>query len=219
MRLVNKKHLAVLPAASTDETRYILNGIKFEETEKGLRAIATNGRMMAIVENDEQHDIKEFPVLPAIEAAKNTQTQAIVPTSAIKNMLKTWPKGKTSLLLQNAIVKFAEDVSTFATTDLESVSVTPARNIEGTYPNYQQVQPKTCSFQICINPLMLSELLVAASKIAGVGNSVTLSFNGNLNPMQVSAKDNQGFTFEGILMPMKADGLVDKYDEKSKGGN
>jgi DNA polymerase III sliding clamp (beta) subunit (PCNA family) len=51
MRLINKKHLAVIDAASTDPSRYVLNGIKFEETEKGLRAIATDGRMMAIVES------------------------------------------------------------------------------------------------------------------------------------------------------------------------
>lgn len=215
MRLISKKHLAVLGAASTDETRYMLNGIHFEETEKGLKAVATDGHIMAIVES-KQSDHDGFPVIPAITAAENTATNATVPTEAIKKLLKLIPKKHRTLpILENAVVKFSDSVTAFGTTDLESPNVISARNIEGYFPNYEQVIPKHSRFQMLVNPLKLASMLEMASKVVREGESVLLHFNGQKNPIKVTGDDNNGISFIGVVMPMqdKALTLVDGYEE------
>lgn len=214
MRLINKKHLAVLGAVSTDEKRYILNGVKFEETKTGLKAIATDGRVLAIVESTDDPKCSEYPTIQGIEAAKNTADSALVPTQAIRNVLKSWPKTSRTLpILDNAIVKFTDKVSTFATTDLESPNIVEAKNIEGQFPNYEQIIPRkgSATFQIVVDPVKLANTLMMAAKITTSDSaSVLLSFQGSLNPFVVTG-ENLGFTFTGVVMPMKGkETLVDR---------
>ncbi len=84
MKLLNKGHAAVALAASTDETRYILQGIYLVETKTGLTAVATDGRMMAMVEDKSaKFAAADYPanVIPA--DAPNGATSAIVPTDCL----------------------------------------------------------------------------------------------------------------------------------------
>lgn len=209
MRYLSKKHLAVVAAASTDETRYVLCGVKVEETKKGVKTIATNGRMLAIVESTTEFKDGDFPVVAGFDTVANSAKEAIIPNDAIRKALKALLKPKKYgqvPILEYVAVKMAKDVSTLAATDLETSSVIPARNIEGVFPNYEQVVPKTSKFSISFNPALLVSLLEIAEKVAGHGNSVMLHFNGEKDPVKITAKDSNGeHTYIGVGMPMKPD--------------
>ncbi|MCM8775866.1 MAG: DNA polymerase III subunit beta [Candidatus Omnitrophica bacterium] len=106
-------------AVSTDETRYVLNGILMVVKGNQIRFVATDGRRMALVrqtiENKEKKDI-----------------EIIIPAKAIHELLKIaeWDGMVKISPVQNQVV--------FNFGDTRLVS----RLIEGNFPNYEQVIPK-----------------------------------------------------------------------------
>ncbi len=106
-------------AISTDETRYVLNGIYFSFENNTLIMVATDGRRLAMVD----HEL-EFP--------KSNETSIIVPTKAVNELQR---------LLGDAgevTISIAENQVAFKLEKLLLVS----RLIEGNYPNYRQVIPE-----------------------------------------------------------------------------
>ena len=60
-------------AISTDESRYVLNGVLLSFKENKLSLVATDGRRLALVEQD-----LEFP--------KGSEVEAILPTKAVQEL-------------------------------------------------------------------------------------------------------------------------------------
>ncbi|MFL5271010.1 MAG: DNA polymerase III subunit beta [Anaeromyxobacteraceae bacterium] len=116
-------------AASTDETRYNLNGVFFEPTAGALRTVATDGHRLSLAER----------ALPGEFALKKG---VILPRKGLGEMKK--------LLLDSAEgeVKLGF-IENSAVLQLPSVKLV-MRLIEGVFPDYRQVIPKTGekSFQV-----------------------------------------------------------------------
>ncbi|MFT5190009.1 MAG: DNA polymerase-3 subunit beta [Verrucomicrobiales bacterium] len=105
-------------AISTDETRYVLNGIYFAFENNTLIMVATDGRRLAMVD----HEL-EFP--------KSHETTIIVPTKAVNELQRLLGEGELTIAI-------AENQVAFILDGLIIVS----RLIEGNYPNYRQVIPE-----------------------------------------------------------------------------
>ena len=110
-------------AVSTEETRYVLNGILFNFGKEKLALVATDGRRLALMEE-------------SIEAPEGG---CIVPTKAITELRRLLgDRGKVTL-------RYTEKQASFALfkdgEEEPSVNLT-TKLIDGTYPNYQQVIPK-----------------------------------------------------------------------------
>ncbi len=105
-------------AISNDETRYVLNGIFTAFKEGKLTLVATDGRRLAMVEND-----LEFPA--------SHETDFIIPTKAVQELQR--------LLGENgdAIARLSDNQIVFEV----GSSVIVSKLIEGNYPNYRQVIP------------------------------------------------------------------------------
>ncbi|MFL5300951.1 MAG: DNA polymerase III subunit beta [Anaeromyxobacteraceae bacterium] len=116
-------------AASTDETRYNLNGVFFEPMAGALRTVATDGHRLSLAER----------ALPGEFALKKG---VILPRKGLGEMKK--------LLLDSAEgeVKLGF-IENSAVLQLPSVKLV-MRLIEGVFPDYRQVIPKTGekSFQV-----------------------------------------------------------------------
>ncbi len=110
-------------AISTDESRYVLNGIFFCLKEHKLTMVATDGRRLALV--DEEID------LPA-----NSQAEFIVPAKAVNELTRLLQdKGEIE-------IKFSENQAAFALKDEKGgATLVISKLIEGNYPNYRQVIP------------------------------------------------------------------------------
>ena len=105
-------------AISTDETRYVLNGILFSFKENKLTMVATDGRRLAMLDLE-------------VEFARSQEAEIIVPTKCVTELSR--------LLGDDGEVKMsiAENQVAFEVGGTLLVS----KLIEGNYPNYRQVIP------------------------------------------------------------------------------
>lgn len=149
-------------AVSSDETRYVLNGIFFSLKDQKLTMVATDGRRLALV--DEEVDIGE-----------QSSGEFIVPSKAVNEL---------SHLLQDkgeVEIKFTDNQVAFSLTAEKSPSaLVISKLIEGNYPNYKQVIPSESKERIA---LMREELLHALRRAeimtSEKSNSVKFTFAKN----------------------------------------
>ena len=144
-------------AASTDETRYVLNGVLLSFKEGKLTMVATDGRRLALVENE-----VEFPA--------EAEADMILPSKAV-NELQHVLKDEGELRI------FAKDNQVVF--EFEDVMVA-SKLIDGTYPNFRQVIPAQCEERVTIEREILLTALKRASLIAADKASATkLTFDNN----------------------------------------
>ena len=149
-------------AVSTDESRYVLNGIFISLKEGKMTFVATDGRRLALV--DEIVDISE-----------KSSGEFIVPAKAVNELNR--------LLLDKGDVeiKFGENQASFALKDDKNFSVLLiTKLIEGNYPNYRQVIPGEPKERIAIGREELVQALRRAEIMTSEkANSVKLTFSKN----------------------------------------
>lgn len=149
-------------AISTDESRYVLNGIFIILKEHKMTMVATDGRRLAMA--DEEVDIPE-----------TSQGEFIVPTKAVNEL---------SRLLQDkgeVEIKFTENQVAFTLKDDKGFSILIiSKLVEGNYPNYRQVIPAETKERIA---LQREEFLQAVKRAelmtSDKSNSVKLAFTKN----------------------------------------
>ena len=164
-------------AQSTDETRYILNGVYFNFKDGKLALVATDGRRLALVS-------KELAV-PAASAGA-----IILPAKTVAELLRLLGKG-TSLK-----ISFNERRAAFQIdTDKDNSGLTDAiylfsKVVEGNYPNYQQVIPKETHQRIKLErELFLQCVHRAALVTSEKSNSVKIKLSANLLEITASSPD------------------------------
>ena len=149
-------------AVSSDESRYVLNGIFISLKDHKMTLVATDGRRLALV--DEEVDISE-----------KSSGEFIVPAKAV---------GELNRLMQEkgeVEIKFGENHASFEMKDDKGFSVMLiTKLIEGNYPNYRQVIPAETKERI---PLVREEFLQALRRAeimtSEKANSVKLAFGKN----------------------------------------
>ncbi|HEY2330120.1 MAG TPA: DNA polymerase III subunit beta [Verrucomicrobiae bacterium] len=150
-------------AVSTDESRYVLNGLFISLKEGKMTVVATDGRRLALV--DEEVEINEKSV-----------GEFIVPAKAVNELNR---------LLQAAgdvELKFGENQASFALKDDKGFSVLLiTKLIEGNYPNYKQVIPGEAKERIALGREELVQALRRAEIMTSEkANSVRLTFGKNV---------------------------------------
>ncbi len=149
-------------AISTDESRYVLNGIFLSLKDHKLTMVATDGRRLALV--DEEVDI-----------ADNSQGEFIVPAKAVNELNR--------LLLDKGEVeiRYTENQASFTLKDDKGSSILIiTKLIEGNYPNYRQVIPNEVTERISlsreefVHALRRAEIMTSEKS-----NSVKLTFGKN----------------------------------------
>lgn len=107
-------------AASSDETRYVLNGVFWAAAGGALELVATDGRRLAAIKRD---------LLP-----KDREFRAIVPTKILNEFLRAFASdaedAKVSVGIDENKVAFQSETTTML-----------SRLVEGSFPNYEQVIP------------------------------------------------------------------------------
>ncbi len=149
-------------AISSDESRYVLNGIFISLKEHKMTMVATDGRRLALV--DEEVDIPE-----------SSQSEFIVPTKAVNelNRLLT-DKGDVE-------IKFTENQLALTLTNEKGGSVLViSKLVEGNYPNYRQVIPSETKERISLpREEFLAALRRAQIMTSDKANSVKLAIGRN----------------------------------------
>jgi len=149
-------------AVSTDETRYVLNGIFVSLKEHKLTFVSTDGRRLALTEEE-------------VELTPDNEAEFIVPTKAINELNR--------LLQTNGEVeiKFTENQASFQLKDEKGSSVLLiTKLVEGNYPNYKQVIPAEASERVALaREELLQALRRAEIMTSEKSNSVKLALSKN----------------------------------------
>jgi len=149
-------------AVSTDETRYVLNGIYMSLRDHKITMVATDGRRLALT--DEEVDVNP-----------DSEAEFIVPTKAINELNRLLqPKGDVE-------IRFTENQALFdlKVEDASSVVVI-TKLVEGNYPNYKQVIPAETAERVALaREEFLQALRRAEIMTSEKSNSVKLAFSKN----------------------------------------
>ena len=173
-------------AVSTDESRYVLNGIFISLKEGKMTFVATDGRRLALV--DEEVDISE-----------KSAGEFIVPAKAVNELNRLLQdKGDVEL-------KFGENQASFALKNETGFSVLLiTKLIEGNYPNYRQVIPGEAKERIGVGREELVQALRRAEIMTSEkANSVKLAFGKNLltitanSPEVGEARETMAINYKG----------------------
>jgi DNA polymerase-3 subunit beta len=155
-------------SASLDETRYVLNGVHFIVDKGSAVAVATDGRRLSYV----QRPIKD----------KELQMKVIIPTKAVQELLRIISDEKAD---ENLKASFTENQASFFIGETLILS----RLIEGHFPNFEQVIPKTHDIQLRMNRgALLASVTRAAVGTLERGGSVKLSLSKGSIRIQASAQ-------------------------------
>ena len=144
-------------AISTDETRYVLNGILFSFKDNKLTLVATDGRRLALV------DIElEFP--------RSHEVDIILPTKAVTELARlVAEEGDVRMSVSENQVAFEVDGTLLV-----------SKLIEGNYPNYRQVIPPEAKERITLERESFLNTVHRVSLLSSEkSNSVKLVFSKN----------------------------------------
>jgi DNA polymerase-3 subunit beta len=164
-------------AQSTDETRYILNGVYFNFKDGKLALVATDGRRLALVS-------KEMAV-PSSSAGA-----IILPAKTVAELLRLLGKGdKLNIAFNERRAAFQIDTGK-DTSGLTDNIYLFSKVVEGNYPNYQQVIPKETHQRIKLErELFLQCVHRAALVTSEKSNSVKIKLSANLLEISASSPD------------------------------
>ncbi len=144
-------------AISTDETRYVLNGILFSFKENKLTLVATDGRRLALVDLE-------------IEFPRSQEVDIIVPTKAVTELGRLLgDEGDVRLSVGENQVSFQINDTLLA-----------SKLIEGNYPNYRQVIPGEAKERVTLERELFLNAVHRVSLLSSEkSNSVKLVFTKN----------------------------------------
>jgi DNA polymerase-3 subunit beta len=171
----------VARAASTDEARPVLTGVKLEAGDGALTAAATDSYRLAV---------RSLPWEETVEG------QALVPARALQEAAKatTEAGGAVSLVLEDGQVSFLFGDRRLTT-----------RLIEGSFPNYSQLLPDAFETSVVVERAALVEALQRVAVVAmGQANTpVTLTFEDGSVDLQAG---NQEIGDAAEALPAEIDG-------------
>jgi DNA polymerase-3 subunit beta len=164
-------------AQSTDETRYILNGVYFNFRDGKISLVATDGRRLAVVS-------KEMDV-PAESAGA-----IILPAKTVSELSRLLDKGekvKINFSDRRCAFQIATDKDTSGLIDNVYLY---SKVVEGNYPNYLQVIPKETHQRIKLERELLLECVHRAALVCSEkANSVRIKLSSNLLEITAQSPD------------------------------
>ena len=183
-------------AISTDESRYVLNGIFISFKDHKMTMVATDGRRLALV--DEEAEISE-----------KSQGEFIVPAKAVNELNRLLQdKGEVE-------IKFTDNQAAFTLKDDKGSSVlVVTKLIEGNYPNYRQVIPGEAKERIAlVRDEFLHALRRAEIMTSEKSNSVKLAFT--KNKLEITANSPEvGEAKESLAINYKGKDLAIAFNPK-----
>jgi DNA polymerase-3 subunit beta len=167
-------------AASTDETKQVLTGIHLAGSQDSLEFAATDGHRLAVVEAATQNEDESKPKLSNLEGFNAT-----IPARALRELeriLAAYPDTEAiALYIDETQVVF----------ELGEQRLT-SRKIDGAYPAYQQLIPRSFARTVSIDRKQLLSSLERVSVLSDQKNNLvkfTLDGQAGLLFLSVEAQD------------------------------
>lgn len=175
----------VLNAAQISEIRPEISGVLFDFQMTLLKFVATDAfRLAQKTLNNNQ-----------FKANFNQGFKVIVPLKTISEAVKIFPENQPiRIFIDNNQILFKND-------ELELIS----RLIDGEYPDYEQIVPKSIDNELVINKDQLVNAIKLASNFSGRTNDVKFKINESKKILEVYSA-NQYLGENNYLIPIKMKG-------------
>src|SRR5262249_23950911 len=208
--LLERKALEIVRAASKDQTRQSICGIRIEGDGT---TIATDGHILAKLTPTANPDGKEYPALEGVKAddGENKLQPFPLPTEAVAILLKALPKKTPRYLpiLGNVALDVEQTngngCAVAAITDLENPQVFKLRKVTDDFPEYQSVFPKGKPKLVIGFMMTALENLLSTLRATGVDGFV-VEIRDETGPALIKArtKDGDGLV-TALIMPARVD--------------
>ncbi|TVP76536.1 MAG: DNA polymerase III subunit beta [Puniceicoccaceae bacterium] len=165
-------------AQSTDENRYILNGVYFNFADEKLTLVATDGRRLGLTALD-------------LEVSEDNAGSLILPAKTVNELERLMGKGdKVKVAFNDRQAAFEIAIDEGGDSGLVDHLYLVSKIVEGNYPNYRQVIPKETEHRVKIErELMLECVHRAALVTSDKSNSVKLKVSKNL--LEISGRSSE----------------------------
>jgi DNA polymerase-3 subunit beta len=164
-------------AQSTDETRYILNGVYFNFKEGKFSVVATDGRRLALMSKE-------------MEIPEDSAGNITVPAKTVAELLRMLDKGaKVKVSFNERRVSFQIDVEKDTSGLLDNIYLY-SKVVEGNYPNYNQVIPKETHQRIKLERELFHQCVHRAALVCSdKSNSVKIKLSANQLEVMAQSPD------------------------------
>ncbi len=164
-------------AQSSDETRYILNGVYFNFRDGKLSLVATDGRRLALISKE-------------LEVPAESAGSIILPAKTVSELIRMLDKGeKLKIAFNDRRASFQISTDKDTSGLIDSIYLY-SKVVEGNYPNYQQVIPKETHQRIKLErELFLQCVHRAALVTSEKSNSVKIKLTSNLLEITAQSPD------------------------------
>ena len=180
-------------AQSSDENRYILNGVYFNFSDENLTLVATDGRRLALTSYE-------------LEADSSDTGSLILPAKTVSEIERLVGKGESVKIAFNdrqvAFEIAIEDEE--GNSGLIDHIYMVSKIVEGNFPNYRQVIPKETEHRIKIERELFLECVHRAALVTSEkSNSIKLKISNNLMEIMGSSAEygesheSMGIAYEG----------------------
>ena len=165
-------------AQSTDENRYILNGVYFNFADEKLTLVATDGRRLGLTGLD-------------LEVSEENAGSLILPAKTVAELERLMGKGeKVNIAFNDRQAAFEIGLDEAGDSGLVDHLYLVSKIVEGNYPNYRQVIPKETEHRVKIErELMLECVHRAALVTSDKSNSVKIKVSKNL--LEISGQSTE----------------------------
>ena len=165
-------------AQSTDENRYILNGVYFNFADEKLTLVATDGRRLGLTGLD-------------LEVSEENTGSLILPAKTVAELERLMGKGeKVNIAFNDRQAAFEIGLDEVGDSGLVDHLYLVSKIVEGNYPNYRQVIPKETEHRVKIErELMLECVHRAALVTSDKSNSVKIKVSKNL--LEISGQSSE----------------------------
>lgn len=165
-------------AQSTDENRYILNGVYFNFADEKLTLVATDGRRLGLTALE-------------TEISEDNAGSLILPAKTVGELERLMGKGENvKIAFNDRQAAFEIAIDDAGDSGLIDHLYLVSKVVEGNYPNYRQVIPKETEHRVKIErELMLECVHRAALVVSEKHNSVKLKISKNL--LEISGSSSE----------------------------
>lgn len=165
-------------AQSTDENRYILNGVYFNFDDEKLTLVATDGRRLGLTALE-------------LEVSEDNAGSLILPAKTVSELERLMGKGeKVKVAFNDRQAAFEIAIDETGDSGLVDHLYLVSKIVEGNYPNYRQVIPKETEHRVKIErELMLECVHRAALVTSDKSNSVKIKVSKNL--LEISGQSSE----------------------------
>lgn len=191
-------------AASTDEAKQLLMGVRLVVTEEGVEFAATDGHRLAVVETS--NELEEEGISQTLES---DLCEVTIPTRAwqeLERMLASRDRKESIQLcfdVEQAVFKLGNNQRL------------TTRTLEGKYPAYRQIIPESFQKQVTVDRKQLLQGLELISVLANRKNNVVkFNLNAETNKLSLSAEAQDGSGNETLDAEISGDSIDIAFNAK-----